>query len=104
MADLATSVSMVAPLYNFLFVIISIFLFIKLFRKPSTRSFMLPWKLLFTVIIIFVLETVLTILRQNNVLPQFVYYFNGVFEFSMGVLIVFLLLSQKEYIDKHYLF
>ena len=102
MASLGTAVGMVAPLYNFAFIIISFFLFVKLFKKKKKKAFMLPWYLLFAVIMIFVLETILTILRGMGFLPQFVYYFNGIFEFSMGILIVFLLLKQKEFIQGIY--
>lgn len=103
MSEMGVAVATVAPLYNFVFVIISVFLFVKLFRIPAKRGFMLPWKLLFAVIMIFVLETVLTILRNGGLLPQYVYYFNGLFEFVMGILIVFLLLKQRENVQLRYL-
>ena len=94
---IGTSLAEIAPLYNLGFVIVAIFLFIKLFHTPvkDRRVYLMPWKLLFFALVVFIIEEVLTILRQMEIIniPK---HINGFFELIIICTFIYTLLLQKE--------
>jgi hypothetical protein len=96
--SLGLSLAEAAPLYNLGFVIIAIFLFIKLFTTPvrDKRVYLMPWKLLFFALIVFIIEEVLTVLRQMEIIniPK---HINGFFELIIICTFIYTLLLQKEH-------
>lgn len=98
---LAESVAAAAPIYNLGLVVIAIYLFVKLFTTPlrDKRVYILPWKLLFFAVVVFVIEEVLTILRYIDVvnIPQ---HINGFFELIIICTFIYTLLLQKEHMKK----
>ncbi len=95
------SLGSVAPLYNLLFVLISVFLFIKLFRTPvhDRRVFLRPWKLIFIGVCIFIVEELLTFLRGLIVI-RIPVHINGFFEVAIVTLFIYALLLQKKHMSK----
>jgi len=96
---LAESIGVVAPYYNLAFVIVVVLLFLRLFKIPNKKIFLTPWKLLFLAVLIFIVEEILTVLKQAAVIdyPRIV---NAVFEFFIITIFIYTLLIQKEYV-KH---
>ena len=96
--SLGLSLAEAAPLYNLGFVLIAIFLFIRLFTTPvrDKRVYLMPWKLLFFALIVFIIEEVLTVLRQMEIIniPK---HINGFFELIIICTFIYTLLLQKEH-------
>jgi hypothetical protein len=96
--SLGLSLAEAAPLYNLGFVLIAIFLFIKLFTTPvrDKRVYLMPWKLLFFALLVFIVEEVLTVLRQLEIIniPK---HINGFFELIIICTFIYTLLLQKEH-------
>jgi hypothetical protein len=92
------SLAEIAPLYNLGFVMIAIFMFIKLFSTPvkDRRVYLMPWKLLFFALLVFIIEEVLTVLRQMEIIniPR---HINGFFELIIICTFIYTLLLQKEH-------
>ena len=95
MSEFTLALGMVAPYYNLLLVGIVLYLFMKLFKTDGHQKRLVPWKVLFAALLIFVLEEVLTILRSNSVINIPV-HINGFFELVIIVLFIYALLKQKE--------
>jgi len=97
--SLGLAVAQVAPLYNLGLVIIAIFLFIKLFSTPirDKRVYLMPWKILFFALLVFIIEEVLTVLRGADIIniPK---HINGFFELIIICTFLYMLLLQKEHI------
>jgi hypothetical protein len=97
--SLGLSLAEVAPLYNLGLVVIAIFLFIKLFNTPvkDRRVYLMPWKLLFFSLLVFIIEEVLTVLRQMEIIniPK---HINGFFELIIICTFIYTLLLQREHI------
>ncbi|MBI2128674.1 hypothetical protein HYU07_00395 [Candidatus Woesearchaeota archaeon] len=91
------SIALVAPLYNLAFVTILLVLFYNLFRIPNKLIFQKPWQLLFIVVLIFVVEEIMTVLRSLGVFsfPSFIF---PIFEMVMIALFIYMVLLQKEYV------
>lgn len=94
---LGESVASVAPLYNLVLIIILLILFKKLFSFSSKRfAYIKPWKLLFSAMMILVVETIMTILRSMSFIK-----FNPAlfpfFEMVMITLFIYMLLLQKQF-------
>jgi hypothetical protein len=98
MANFYVALGMVAPLYNLAFVVVAIILFIVLFRTPSKKAFMQPWYFLFVCILLFVVEEVITVLRNAGFITFIPQYTNSFFELGIIILFIYLVLLQKEYI------
>ncbi|MEM3154620.1 MAG: hypothetical protein QW165_03600 [Candidatus Woesearchaeota archaeon] len=96
--SLGLSLAEAAPLYNLGLVVIAIILFIKLFNTPirDKRVYLMPWKLLFFALLVFIIEEVLTVLRQMQIIdiPR---HINGFFEFVIICTFIYTLLLQKEH-------
>ena len=87
-----------ASYYNLGLVLIAIILFIKLFTTPikDKRVYLMPWKLIFFAVLVYIVEEVLTILRVLDVIniPR---HINGFFELIMICTFIYMLLLQKEH-------
>jgi hypothetical protein len=96
---LPTCIGLVTPYYNMVLVIIVILLFIKLFRTPNKKIFLLPWKFLFIAILIYVIEQILTIIEitKGIIFPPIIF---PIFETIIITLFIYMLLIQKEHISK----
>ena len=90
---------LVAPYYNLALVVIVILLFIRLFKIDDKNNYTKPWKLLFFAISIFVLEEILTVLKNAGIItiPRIA---NAFFEMIIISLFIYMLLLQKEYVKK----
>ncbi len=89
----------VAPYYNLALVLVLLILFVKLFRIPSKKTFMLPWKLLFAAVCIYILEEILTVFHIAGIM-QIPRILNAWLEFGMITLFIYLLLRQQDYLKK----
>lgn len=101
--SLGLEVARVAPLYNLAMVAIVVALFIKLFRThvKNKAVFMLPWKLIFFAVLVFIVEEIITVLRQIGLI-RITAHINGFFELAIIILFIYALLVQKEFVKKHY--
>lgn len=99
--SLGASLAQAAPLYNLGLVIIALILFYKLFTSGvrSTKVYLMPWKLIFAGLMIFVVEEVLTILRALDYI-NIPIHINGFFEVLIISTFIYALLLQKEHV-KH---
>ncbi len=99
MVDILTlgkAVGLAAPFYNFILVIITIILFLALF-KIRTKLYHKPWKLIFVGVLIATLETIMTILRNLGLISFHPATF-VLFEMIIISLFIYAMLSQREYI------
>ena len=95
---LGESIAMVAPLYNLALAIIVLMMFIKLFRYEERKfAYLKPWKILFAGFILFIVETVMTILRGQGVISFHPAVF-PLFEMIVITLFIYMLLLQKQYV------
>ena len=87
----------VAPYYNLGFVLIAVLLFLKLFRLKNEKLFLLPWRLLFMAIMIFIVEEILVVMNFAGVIstPRI---WNAFFEFAIITIFIYMLLLQKQYL------
>ncbi|MBD3164330.1 hypothetical protein GF323_03955 [Candidatus Woesearchaeota archaeon] len=87
----------VAPYYNLVFVLVVLLMFFKLFSIKNKKLFLLPWKLLFAAVGIYILEEMLTVFKNVGMveLPRI---YNAVFEFFIISIFIYLLLVQKQYL------
>lgn len=102
MAGFYVALGMIAPFYNLALVVVVIALFVALFRTPARDAYMVPWKLLAVCVGLFVLEEVLTILRNAKVLTFIPQHINAFFELGIIILFIYMVLLQKEHIKIHY--
>lgn len=95
MTELTLALGIVAPYYNLVLVIIVVWLFAKLFKTPATARTLLPWKVIFAALCIFIVEELLTVLRAQQLvlIPA---HINGFFELAIITLFIYALLKQKE--------
>ena len=95
---LAQSVAAAAPLYNLGLVVILVILFLKLFTTPvrDRRVYLLPWKLLFFALLVFVVEEVLTVMRGAGII-NIPIHINGFFELIIICMFIYTLLLQREH-------
>ena len=95
---LGPAVALVAPWYNLVLVCVVISLFIKLFSYSKSRfAYIKPWNLLFAGILIFVVETLMTILRSLGYITFHPAIF-PLFEMAMITLFIYMLLLQMQYV------
>ncbi|MEK6887036.1 MAG: hypothetical protein AABW88_04335 [Nanoarchaeota archaeon] len=95
--SLGESVAAVAPFYNLAFAIICVILFIKLFSYSKAKfAYIKPWKILFFGFILFIVETIMTILRGLGMLKFHPAIF-PVFEMLILTSFIYMLLLQKQF-------
>ncbi len=98
MVDLGTAVGMVAPYYNLVFAIISLILFLKLFSFGERRfAYIKPWRIAFFGFILFIIETIMTILRGLGYI-QFHPAVFPLFEMVIITSFIYMLLLQKQFV------
>lgn len=99
---LTESLAQVAPLYNLAFVAIAIILFISLFtmRIKERKVYMLPWKIIFFALCVYIVEEVLTVLRYQEIIniPK---HINGFFELMIIISFIYALLLQREHLKNN---
>jgi len=85
----------VAPYYNLILVVIVILLFLKLFRTPNKKTYIMPWKFLFAALLVYVAEEIITVFHMANMIsvPAIVF---PLFEMAIITLFIYVLLLQKE--------
>ena len=99
MAYLETCLGMVAPYYNLALVIVVILLFLKLFSIKTKRIYILPWKILFFALLVYVFEEIVTVLAMSKIIVVFPLMF-PVLEMVIITSFIYMLLLQKEYVKK----
>lgn len=101
MSELTVALGLAAPYYNLMLVIITAYLFIKLFNTPikNKKVYLKPWKLIFIALFVFIIEEVLTVLRAAGYISIPI-HINGFFELIIISLFIYTLLLQKEYNQK----
>jgi len=98
MVSLGVAVGIVAPYYNLVFALIAFILFLKLFSYESSKfAFIKPWKILFIGFILFIIETVMTILRGLDIIAFHPAIF-AFFEMAIITLFIYMLLLQRQFI------
>ena len=103
MTDFLVALGMIAPIYNLAFVLVAVYLFVKLFKTQRVgRVFLAPWKLIFAAVLVFVAEEVLTILRMLDII-NIPIHINGFFELFMIITFIYALLTLKEHIKVRHL-
>jgi hypothetical protein len=95
---LGEAAALVAPYYNLVFSLIVLMLFLKLFSYSSYRfAYHKPWKILFLGFLLFIVETIMTILRGLGLIVFHPAIF-PVFEMIIITLFIYMLLLQKQYL------
>lgn len=99
MSGLTAALGIVAPYYNLVLAVIAVCLFIKLLttRKRIKQVYLLPWKLIFFALAVYILEEAITVLRAVGLLDIPV-HINGFFELVIISIFIYVLLLQKEFI------
>ncbi|HLC32605.1 MAG TPA: hypothetical protein VJJ82_02165 [Candidatus Nanoarchaeia archaeon] len=97
--SLGASIAQAAPLYNLGLVIIALILFYRLFtlNVRERKTYLLPWKIVFAALLIFIVEELLTVLRGLDfvTIPL---HINGFFEVLIIGTFIYALLLQKEHV------
>lgn len=101
MVNLYVALGTVAPYYNLVFVLVTVWLFIILFKYKNKKTFMKPWYLLFVCVCLFIFEEVITIARAAG-LTAIPHHINAFFELGIIIIFIYLLLLQKEHIKIRY--
>jgi len=101
MSEFTVALGMIAPYYNLALAAIALCLFVKLFqtKSKSKNAFILPWKLILTAMLVFIVEEVITILRAVGIISIPV-HINGFFELIIISLFIYTLLLQKQFTQK----
>jgi len=100
MVDVAEAINIASPYYNLAMVAIIVFLFVRLFKvRAGSHVYMQPWRVMFWVILVFIVEEITTVLRAAGIISLDV-YINGYFELVIVSLVVYLLLLQYDYTKK----
>lgn len=96
------SLAIIAPWYNLGFVIIALILFIKLFKTKPHHSevYFKSWRVIFLAMFVFIIEEVITVIRSAGIVT-FPLHINGYFELVITALIIYALLSQRDYVRHH---
>ncbi|MCK5282048.1 MAG: hypothetical protein KAK00_01440 [Nanoarchaeota archaeon] len=91
---------LVAPYYNLTLVLVVLVLFLKLFSIHNKKVFLLPWKLLFFAVAVYIVEELLTVFIFAGIIvvPRII---NAVFEFIIITIFIYFLLIQREYLEKN---
>ncbi|HZX45428.1 MAG TPA: hypothetical protein VFF28_07145 [Candidatus Nanoarchaeia archaeon] len=95
MSTLAYCFGNVAPFYNLALVAVVIYLFIRLFQKADKKMFIKPWKLVFSAVLIYVFEEIITVLDMSGTLDIPAVTF-PLLETAIISIFIYGLLLQKE--------
>jgi len=94
---LGTCLGLVAPYYNLVLVAIVVALFIKLFKTPNKKAYIVPWKFLFFSTLVYILEEILTVLHSAGII-SISNMVNPFLEMAIITSFIYMLLLQKIYI------
>ena len=94
----AESLAVAAPYYNLALVVIVLCLYYKLFTTSAKKSYLLPWKVMFFAVLVYIVEELITVLRAAGLL-NITLYVNGFFELVIISLFIYTLLLQKQHIE-----
>jgi hypothetical protein len=98
--SVAEAIATAAPYYNLVFVLVALYLWYHVLKAPTVKGvFLAPWKLILVGVLMFIVETLLTILRAAGVIT-IGRHINGFFELVIIITFIYALLLQKEYIVK----
>lgn len=96
MSEFTVALGLIAPVYNLALVIIAMYLFTKLFKTQTSRpKSLIPWKVLFAAVCIYIFEELITVLRRAE-LVNIPIHINGFFELAIITLFIYTLLKQKQ--------
>jgi hypothetical protein len=93
-------VGKVAPYYNLVLVLIVLILFLKIFSINNKKVYILPWKLLFLSVAIYIIEEIITVFNMAGIL-NVQRILNAIFEFFIIAIFIYLLLLQKQHIESN---
>ncbi|MDP7179980.1 MAG: hypothetical protein QF824_01810 [Candidatus Woesearchaeota archaeon] len=96
-SHLGACVGAVAPYYNLVLVLIVVILFIKLFKTPNKKAYILPWKFLFFSILVFIVEEIFTVLDMAGVMSVSKIVF-PLLEMVIITSFIYMVLIQKDYV------
>ena len=99
MTDILLCLGRVAPYYNLVFVAIVIILFVYFFKTKGKKIYSKPWKFLFSAILIFVLEEILTVINDLGII-SLSKLIAPLLEMLMISLFIYMLLTQREYLKR----
>lgn len=86
--------------YNLAIGLVNALLFIRLFTIPVKKgAYLKPWKILFIAGLVFFVEEILVFMRAMN-LADVPLYVDGYFGLIIVALFLYMLLLQKEYMEK----
>lgn len=95
--SVASAVATAAPYYNLALVLVALYLWYHVLQTPKQKGvFLAPWKLILVGVLMFIAETVLTILRAAGVV-NIGLHINGFFELVIIITFIYALLLQKEH-------
>ncbi|MFH1642436.1 MAG: hypothetical protein ABIC04_06070 [Nanoarchaeota archaeon] len=95
MAGIDVCLGLVAPYYNLALVMVIMPLFVKLLSMKTKKVNLTPWAILFTALIVYIVEEILTILNGMGIIasPRIL---TSLFEMVIISLFIYMLLLQKE--------
>ena len=101
MTGIVDAITISAPYYNLAFVLIVLFLFGKLFATKirNKKVFLRPWRFLFAAVLVFIVEEFITVLRAAGIVTV-TKHINGFFELIIIALFIYMLLVQKEHVER----
>ena len=98
---LANCLGRIAPYYNLVLVLIVAVLFIKLFSKQNKKTYLIPWKILFFAVIVYVIEEILTVAAGLQIIPaSSLILVNPILEMIIITAFIYALLLQRDYLLK----
>ncbi|MDP7116489.1 MAG: hypothetical protein QF632_06480 [Candidatus Woesearchaeota archaeon] len=102
---LSEALSIIAPYYNLVLVLLVLVIFKKLlsihYNIHHEQTFTKPWKILMIAVLVFVLETIVTILRAAGIVNA-PFFLNGIFEIIIIGLFIYMVFLQREHIRAVY--
>ena len=99
MVSLTAALGLTVPYFNLTLVLVVLYLFYRLFREPTRKGYLLPWKVIFIAVLVYIVEEALTALRAIG-LVTIQAHINGFFEIAIIILFIYAVLMQKQYITK----
>ena len=99
LTDIGNCLRVVAPLYNLVLVVLVVMLFIKLLSLKNKGVYIIPWRLLFFALCVYIIEEILAVMDIMNVvdIPDLVF---PLLETIMVSAFIYLILLQREYLKK----
>ncbi len=97
----SASLTEAAPFYNLALVVVVFILFYILFTLPKNNNiYIKPWFFLMLGVIVFIIETVLTIMRNTYSWDKSTFgILFGIFEMAIISLFIYMILLEKEHIQ-----